>query len=522
MKKNSIKLLKGLKITLILLWIPILGFNQVEVKQLSPEQTLTNEPSIAIDPFAGRVLIGTNVDMLFLSKDGGYSFEERKLKSSFGVYGDPITFINHSGTYFYAHLSKTEDKKAPEMWDRIVVQKSLDLGDSFNNGTAVGYVSGKMQDKPSLTGDMNKQSEFYGRLYLTWTEFDKYKSADSKDSSRIKFAYSINEGDSFSEPVVISDSAGDCLDSDNTLEGVTIAVGKNGILYAVWAGMGNIYLDISEDGGKTWGKDQVIAKQIGGWDQDVPFIGRANSMPFAFCDRKGKLHVVFGDKRHGDLDIFMLVSSDEGKRFEPAVRVNKDPIGNGLDQFMPNVAYDRLKGCFYIIYYSRENSMLNIFTETKLAYGKSIKKIKDITLSKKPFAPPYKEFFGDYIDVDALNGAVGAVWTENNPETYRITPQVAIAPAKSFFKHQINYFGNVNEFLLLDSGVLYIHYNIAANNGYKIEISRFGKTVYMRNQIEAVTPGNYEEKLKLDMISGTYEIKITYRGRSFTKNYTIK
>ncbi len=495
---------------------------QVEVKNVSKQLIITNEPSIVVDPFEGRVLIGSNVDNIFLSTNGGVSFEERKLRSTFGVYGDPIVFINQNGTYFYAHLAKAEGKKAPEMWDRIVVQKSTDFGDSFLNGIGVGFVEGKMQDKHSLTGDLNKKSPYFGRLYLAWTEFDKYQSKATSDSSRIKFAYSENEADSFSEPVVISDTAGDCLDGDNTAEGVSIATGKYGELYAVWAARGKIYMDISYDGGATWGVDKIIAQQIDGWDQNIPFISRANSMPVTFCDKKGYLHVVFGDKRYGDYDIFMLSSEDQGLTFKPIVRVNKDAIGNGRDQFMPNVSYDRLKGCFYILYYTREQSMLNLFTEAKLAYGKKSTKIKDITLSKIPFAPSNKQFFGDYIGVNALNNAVGAVWTEVDYETNRVTLKTAIAPAKMFFKHKPNYVGNVNEFVLLDSNIVYINYHIAENNGYKIEVTRYGKTVYQRNQIDAVSPGNYEEKLKIDLVSGTYEIKITYKGRTFSKSFTIR
>ena len=342
--------LKLLPILVIFLWSAKL-IAQVQVKPVSENLTYTNEPSIAVDPFEGRVIVGSNVDQLYLSKNGGFTFEEKKLTSSLGVYGDPVVFIDRDGIYYYAHLSKTAGKNAPEMWDRIVVQKSENLGDSFNDGVGVGFVEGKMQDKHWLTGDLNSKSPYSNRLYLTWTEFDKYKSKKNTDSSRIKFAYSDNQGDTFSQPVIISDTAGDCLDSDNTLEGATIAVGPKGELYAVWAGRGNIYMDISLDGGQTWGQDKVIAKQFGGWDQEVPYISRANSMPFVICDKKGKITVVFGDRRFGDLDIFAIESKDEGLIFSTPFRINEDPVGNGRDQFMPTIAYDRLKGCFYIAYY---------------------------------------------------------------------------------------------------------------------------------------------------------------------------
>jgi len=501
---------------------------QVISKPVSTELTYSNEPSIAVDPYDGRVLIGANVDQLYLSKNGGYTFEERKLTSSFGVYGDPVVYIDKQGHYYYAHLSKTKGKKAPEMWDRIVVQRSDDGGDSFLNGVGVGFVKGKMQDKHWLTGDMNSKSPYVNRLYLTWTEFDTYNSSAPEDSSRIKFAYSDNYADSFSEPIIVSDTAGDCLDGDNTLEGATIAVGPKGELYCVWAGRGKIYMDISLDGGKTWGTDRVISSQVGGWSQEVPFLSRANSMPFVICDKKGKIIVVFGDKRFGDLDIFALESDDKGETFSAPFRVNIDPVGNGRDQFMPNIAYDRVKGCFYIVYYTRERSMLNMFTEVNITTGNKLDKLKTATITEVPFAPPSKflpksqSFFGDYLDVDALDDAIGVVWAEVDPNTNRILVKTTLGSHKSYAKHTSNLTNKLNEYLIADSGLLYLNYTIGVNKGYKIEVSRYGKTVYQRNEIDPISPGTYEEKLKIKFISGTYEIKLTYRGQSFSKNFTIK
>jgi hypothetical protein len=517
-KSNSLKLL--------LLFLFLVAFKnsigQVLPKPVSSDYRPSNEPSIGIDPFAGRVLVGTNNNQLYLSKDGGFSFQHRTLESSLGVWGDPVIFIDRWGNYFYAHLARAKGKKAPEMWDRIVVQKSTNLGDSFSDGVGVGYVPGKMQDKHWLTGDLNKKSPYVDRLYLTWTEFDKYKSADSKDSSRIKFSYSDNFGDTFSKPVIISDSSGDCLDDDNTLEGATIAVGPKGELYCVWAGRGNIYMDISLDGGKTWGTDQIIAKQIGGWSQQVPFMSRCNSLPFVFVSKKGVVNVIFGDARYGDLDIIGVFSKDGGLTFESPVRINNDPVGNGKDQFMPNFGYDRLKKCFYICYYSRENSDFNMFQEVKMAGGKKLNKLWYTTLSEMPSAPPYKAFFGDYLDADATDGAIGVVWTERDPKSGVLLVKTTLGEHKAYKKNEVNYLNRINELVVEDSNLLYINYTIGANKGYKISVERYNKVVYQRNELEPVSPGTYEEKLRLKFISGTYEIKLTYKGQSISKKFTIK
>lgn len=494
---------------------------QVMPQRVSQEFRPSNEPSIGIDPYMQRVVVGTNNNQLYLSKDGGMSFEHRTMKSSMGVWGDPVIFIDRWGIYYYAHLAKAEGKKAPEWWDRIVVQKSENLGDSFSDGVGVGYQPGKMQDKHWLTGDLNKKSPFVDRLYLTWTEFDKYKSKDPQDSSRIMFAYSDTKGDTFSTPIAISDTAGGCLDDDNTLEGATIAIGPKGELYCVWAGREFIYMDISLDGGKTWGKDKIIANQVGGWNQEVPFMTRANSLPFAVCDKKGNINVVFGDKRFGDLDIIGLVSKNGGETFEPPIRINNDPVGNGRDQFMPSIAYDRLKKCMYVAYYTRENSMLNMFNEVKFASGKKLSKMWQTTITEMPAAPPNKAFFGDYLDIDALDGAIGVVWTERDPESNVLLVKTTLGGHKSYKKNESRYVNKINEMVMPDSSLLYINYTIGENKGYKVAVERFGKVVYQRNELESVSPGTYEEKLRIKFISGTYEIKITYRGQTISKKFTI-
>ena len=68
-------------------------------------------------------------------------------------------------------------------------------------------------------------------IYVTWTQFDRYGSADPLDSSIILFSRSLYAGQSWSTPIRINKVAGDCIDSDNTVEGAVPAVGPNGEIY---------------------------------------------------------------------------------------------------------------------------------------------------------------------------------------------------------------------------------------------------------------------------------------------------
>jgi hypothetical protein len=85
-------------------------------------------------------------------------------------------------------------------------------------------------------------------------------------------------------PIRISDSGGDCVDSDNTVEGAVPSVGPNGEVYIVWAGPLGLVFDKSTDGGLTFGKDKVIGNMPGGWDFAIDGLDRANGMPVTGVD----------------------------------------------------------------------------------------------------------------------------------------------------------------------------------------------------------------------------------------------
>ena len=88
--------------------------------------------------------------------------------------------------------------------DRIVIQKSTDYGTTWNDGSGVGLMYPKQQDKEWLAVDYT-QSPFTGNVYVTWTEFDEYGSYDPNDSSRIKFSKSTDRGENWSNAITISD-----------------------------------------------------------------------------------------------------------------------------------------------------------------------------------------------------------------------------------------------------------------------------------------------------------------------------
>ncbi|MGB0849930.1 MAG: hypothetical protein ACPGTP_01680 [Bacteroidia bacterium] len=388
-----------------------------------------NEPSVAIHPQNGKIISASNVDNFYTTSN--LITTKQKATSKYGVYGDPVLHYMDT-TLFYTHLSKTKGKEYGDWFDRIVVQKIESISPWSETSYSVGYNNGKMQDKPWVSSDISSKKHA-GNLYVTWTEFDKYGSSDPNDFSRIRFSKLGKDSDSFSEAITISDSTGNCLDGDNTLEGATTAIGPNGEIYAVWSGHDKIWFDKSVDGGLTWSKDRIIANQPNGWDMEMPYIGRANGMPFIKCDKKRNiLYMCWADEKNDNADIWLKYSKNEGETWSKRIQVSQDYNVN--HQYFPNLEIDPQSGTVFIAYYDQKYSDQNRFYDISISsYDISRKEplsISTITRQSIPL-PGEKVFYGDYIDIDIKRDSLAVIYTTYYNQTVAV--ELAV--------------GNVTEFL---------------------------------------------------------------------------
>ncbi|MFM6934112.1 MAG: sialidase family protein, partial [Flavobacteriales bacterium] len=272
-------------------------YKNVQIPPVNSHYTYNEcEPSIAINPLnTDEIAAGSVLKGYHFSEDGGLTWTSKKMSSTYGVYGDPVLQFDQLGRLYYFHLS---DYSKGTHLDRIVCQSSETIQGKFNQGTFPAPKGKKVQDKHWVVIDPKTNV-----LYMTWTQFDAYDSADPKDSSIIVFSKSTDRGKSWTKPVRISKFGGDCMDGDNTVEGAVPALGPNGEVYVTWTGPKGLMFQKSVDAGKTWLQEEIhLANQVGGWDIQIPGFYRANGLPFLMSDmsdgpNRGTLYLNWCDQR---------------------------------------------------------------------------------------------------------------------------------------------------------------------------------------------------------------------------------
>lgn len=373
------------------------------------------EPTICISPINTDIIMaGSILDNVYVSNDSGRSWTKSQLKSSAGVYGDPVIVADYQGRFYYSHLSNPDNLayRSDSFLDRIVVQRSDNNGETWTDGSA---------PTPTLERDQDKQWKVVDKasnaIYMTWTEFDKYGSDSPEHKSRILFSKSTDLAESWSEPMRINQYEGDCIDSDQTTEGAVPAVGPRGELYVSWSYDNKIYFDRSWDKGESWlDKDIVIADQTGGWDQKISGISRTNGMPITKVnlhrgDDEGTIYVCWSDQRNGeeDTDIWLASSKDNGQTWSKGIRVNDDKPGK--QQFFPWMDIDPVTGYIYVVFYDRRDHDDDL-TDVYVAYSKDAgATFTNKKISAKPFKPSEDVFFGDYNNISAVNNTIRPIWT---------------------------------------------------------------------------------------------------------------
>lgn len=395
------------------------------VRVSDPRLVNPAEVSVAVNPVDRTNIVAVSLTPLgnvsYASHDGGTTWTTLATANPDGrrQADDAVTF-DAQGRVYHSYISFVglQEQTPQRLASGIFVAVSDDGGGTWHAPVPVVDEPQSItpfHDKPYLVTDRSPASDQRGNVYVTWTRFDAYRPVSGECESNILLARSVDQGQSFETPVVVSDSPGDCLDSDGTVQGAVPAVGPSGTVYVVWSGPGWLLFDQSDDGGKTFGADRVIGANPGGWDLPIAGLPRHNGMPVTRVDLsdgpfRGSIYVNWIDERNGDTDVFLTHSRDGGQTWSEPVRVNDDDPLNHRPQFFTWMAVDPTDGSVNIVFYDRRNTT---GLRSQLTLARSVdggRTFVNHPLGLAPFeCAPYL-FFGDYIGIDAFDGKVVAAF----------------------------------------------------------------------------------------------------------------
>jgi hypothetical protein len=264
-----------------------------------------NEPTIAVNPLDSHLLIsgsndeqeqppcgpgpvrgaaaavndcsffpGVGTSGIYTSSDGGATWVNRGLLDDQASWrgtgvvsdGDPVitfgpkpdgkggfTYARGARAY-YASLASIASQKGAEY---IIVSWSDDNGLTWSAPT-LGQAktsAAVFNDKNWLSVDGSPSSPFFGRLYLTWTQF-RSNTATGNGSEPIMVSVSADGGASFLAPKQLSPAGNN--GTGNGRQGSSSAEGPDGTAYVAFEQVSAQVVTISHDGGVSWSKSAAI------------------------------------------------------------------------------------------------------------------------------------------------------------------------------------------------------------------------------------------------------------------------
>ena len=241
-----------------------------------------------------------------------------------GVYGrasDPtVAYDAKHGVWMISYLGAYPSGNTSEV--DVLVSRSTDGGLSWDNPVVVN-ADGHFNDKNWTVCDDTASSPFYGNCY---TEF-----SDNTQGGLIQMSTSTDGGQSWQTPQATADNA------QGT--GGQPLVQPNGTVVVLYAG---IRAFTSTNGGTSWSSSVLVS--TGGYHQPNGGLRASPRLPSAAIDASGKVYVVWADCRFESgcsANDLVMSTSTNGTKWSKVQRIPIDPVGSGVDHFIPGLAVDQ-------------------------------------------------------------------------------------------------------------------------------------------------------------------------------------
>jgi hypothetical protein len=210
----------------------------------------------------------------------------------------------------------------------VLVSRSTD-GLTWSIPVAVNS-DGHFNDKNWTVCDNTASSPFYGNCY---TEFD-----DNTLGDLIQMSTSADGGLTWGPGLSTANNA-------HGIGGQPLVQPSGRVIVPINGFAGRNFLIVSftsDNGGTSWSKTNMVARvafrlPAGGLRATIP-------LPSAEMDATGKAYVVWSDchfEPSCPASDLVLSTSTDGKAWSKLTRLPLDPIGSGVDHFIPGLAVDR-------------------------------------------------------------------------------------------------------------------------------------------------------------------------------------
>ena len=295
-------------------------------------------PDVATD-WAGNVYVAWSEDWsVYVAKstDGGLSYGP-SVKVAANLLWPSVAVDIDGNVHVVGHYGILEP---------VYYFRSTDGGASFTGPVQINDSTGGSFPLVPLSIAVDRN----GVIHVVW---DDYRNGGSPD---IYYANSSDGGLSFTPNVKVNDSVG----TEKSQTYPSLAVDNNGNIHVAWldfrSGEADIYYAKSTDGGLSFSTNVKV--------NDVGAGTARYHDPTIAVDSQGHIHVVWVAKHGEIMGIFYAESADGGVSFRPSVRVNDD-IG-GAGKFASQVTVDS-NDLVHVIWSDKRGGDLDIYHSTKLS-----------------------------------------------------------------------------------------------------------------------------------------------------------